>query len=126
MTHDELVDFYVDTLGCSIREAEQLIIDDKKIDKAKENEKLFEWDYTEEEKKNLRKLTSTGTRKVTKTTKKKEKKTDEEKLKIMEMIFKVISENYENAELTNPERIIDFVTENETSFTITLTRHNKK
>lgn len=122
MTHDELVDYYVETLGCSIKEAEQLIIDDKRVDKGEE----VEWDYTKEEKKNLRKLTSTGTRKVAKTTKKKEKKTDEEKLKIMEMIFKVISENYENAELTNPERIIDFVTENETSFTITLTRHNKK
>lgn len=122
MTHDELVDYYVETLGCSIKEAEQLIIDDKRVDKGEK----VEWDYTKEEKKNLRKLTSTGTRKVTKTTKKKEKKTDEEKLKIMEMIFKVISENYENAELTNPERIIDFVTENETSFTITLTRHNKK
>lgn len=122
MTHDELVDYYVETLGCSIKEAEQLIIDDKRVDKGEE----VEWDYTKEEKKNLRKLTSTGTRKVTKTTKKKEKKTDEEKMKIMEMIFKVISENYENAELTNPERIIDFVTENETSFTITLTRHNKK
>lgn len=122
MTHDELVDYYVETLGCSIKEAEQLIIDDKRVDKGEK----VEWDYTKEEKKNLRKLTSTGTRKVTKATKKKEKKTDEEKLKIMEMIFKVISENYENAELTNPERIIDFVTENETSFTITLTRHNKK
>lgn len=122
MTHDELVDYYVETLGCSIKEAEQLIIDDKRVDKGEK----VEWDYTKEEKKNLRKLTSTGTRKVTKATKKKEKKTDEEKLKIMEIIFKVISENYENAELTNPERIIDFVTENETSFTITLTRHNKK
>jgi hypothetical protein len=122
MTHDELVDYYVETLGCSIKEAEQLIIDDKRVDKKGEK---IEWDYTEEEKKNLRKLTSTGTRKVTKTVKK-EKKTDEEKMKIMEMIFKVISENYKNAELTNPERFIDFVTENETSFTITLTRHNKK
>ena len=122
MTHDELVDYYVETLGCSIKEAEQLIIDDKRVDKKGEK---IEWDYTKEEKKNLRKLTSTGTRKVTKTVKK-EKKTDEEKMKIMEMIFKVISENYKNAELTNPERIIDFVTENETSFTITLTRHNKK
>lgn len=121
MTHDELVDYYVETLGCSIKEAEQLIIDDKRVDREKPG-----WGYTKEEKKILRKLTSTGTRKVTKATKKKEKKTDEEKLKIMEMIFKVISENYENAELTNPERIIDFVTENETSFTITLTRHNKK
>ncbi len=121
MTHDELVDYYVDTLECSIAEAEQLIIDDKRVDRGEK----VEWDYTEEEKKNLKKLTSTGTRKTTKKVKK-ERKIDDEKLKIMETIFKVISENYENAELTNPERIIDFVTENETSFTITLTKHKNK
>ena len=32
-THDEMVDELVDKLGCSIAEAEQILIDDKKIDR---------------------------------------------------------------------------------------------
>lgn len=75
---NELVEKYMKKYGCTEQEAIQLIKDDEDIDKGA---KLFE--LTPEQKKAVKKMSSTGTRKVSSTEKKKERKVDEVKKTIL-------------------------------------------
>lgn len=101
-------------------EIQQLIIDDEKVDKGEP----LPWDLTPEQKKNQKKALSTGTR-VQKTPTKKEKKVNPTKQEVINLMFEVLNQKYENVNITNAERMIAFSI-NELNFEITLTQKREK
>lgn len=113
MTKDEKVEKLVDTLGCSICEAEQIIIDDKAVDRMGVRE--CESDLTAEQKANAKKYRQAD-RKIEQ---KKpfipnfkqptERAKNLTKIGIVSELFKFISENLtDTAEITNESKIIEF------------------
>jgi hypothetical protein len=101
---DKRVDELVDTLGCSIKEAEEIIKADAEIDKGA---KLFE---QTQEQKQASKAYRQGDRKPTVyKLDKRERKADEDKRKLVELIAAAVAMVTENAPtVTNVERQIDF------------------
>lgn len=95
----------MDTLGISREEALDVIDCDKRIDKG---EKLFE--LTKEQQANVKKATSTGTRKSTST--KRERKEDTDKRELMGIIAEALGEVADEQTITNAEREINFVYKN--------------
>lgn len=91
-------------LGISPEEAEQVMADDKAIDKG---EKLFE--LTPEQKQAEKKMRSTGTRKpFVPDLKPRERKADQEKHEIVEYLAAALKMLDCEITVTNPERQIDF------------------
>jgi hypothetical protein len=101
---DKRVDELVETLGCSIKEAEEIIKADEEIDKGA---KLFE---QTQEQKQASKQYRQGERKATVyKLDKRERKADEDKRKLVELIAAAVAMVTENAPtVTNIERQIDF------------------
>ena len=107
------VDELVDLLGCSIREAEQLIIDDKAVDRMTVRE--CESDLSPEHKAVAKKVRQAGR---TVTPKKPfvpnlkaptERAKNLTKIGIIAELFRFITENLtENAEITNESKLIEF------------------
>lgn len=100
-------------------EAKQLIADDKRVDKGEK----VEWDLTDEQKKNAKKATMTGTRK----TNGKATRTRAEnpmKRAIIETLFEALN-GYEDVKVENVERLISFSADGN-DYTITLTQKRKK
>lgn len=105
------------TLGCSREEAIQVIEDDDAIDGG---EKLFE--LSAEQKKEVKKLTSTGTKKRTAPTKR-ERKPDEEKAEIIAKIADFLAKiDGFDVEIIKNEREISLLV-GENNYSITLTKH---
>lgn len=91
-------------LGISPEEAEQVMADDKAIDRG---EKLFE--LTPEQKQAEKKMRLTGTRKpFVPDLKPRERKTDQEKHEIVEYLAAALKMLDCEITVTNPERQIDF------------------
>ena len=105
-------------LGMTREEAWQVIADDDDIDHGAAKD----FDLTKEQLKVAKKYTGTGTRKAP-TNAKRTRKENPLKREIIQKIFKAIQE-YSNAEITNPERMIAFSAEDE-NFEITLTQKRK-
>ena len=101
---DKRVDELVETLGCSIKEAEEIIKADEEIDKGA---KLFE---QTQEQKQASKVYRQGDRAPTVyKLDKRERKADEDKRRLVELLAAALDMVTENAPVvTNIERQIDF------------------
>ena len=109
-------------LGCSREEAIEVIQEDELIDKG---EKLYE--LTADQKKVVKQMTATGTKKRAAATKR-ERKPDEIKRQIISNVADSFQNfDFESADVAieNPERVITF-TVGDDNYSLTLTRHRKK
>lgn len=111
--HEKQVEKLVDSLGCSIFEAEQIIASDKEVDKMGVRE--CESDLTPEQKATAKKYRQADRKIEPKKpfipilNQPKEKKKNLTKIGIISEIFKFLSENLtETAEITNESKIIEF------------------
>lgn len=117
---DDVIDSYVDKLGCSIAEAcDAWLCDNGKADSAEADAmtkkaqfagvgKIVDADYKKGERKP------------------KERKADDDKLMIMEIINDAIHDNLDSGcVVRNAEKYIDFIY-NDNHYTINLVKHRKK
>jgi hypothetical protein len=105
--HEKRVEELVDLLGCSIFEAEKIIEDDKKIDKNQE----VDFGLSKEEEKKALKFANVKEHKKPTVYKfdKKEKKADTTKEGVIQALFDfLVSNGYENVEITNKSKLISF------------------
>jgi hypothetical protein len=113
-------------LGMTDKEIEELVEYDTKVDKNQPTE----FDISEEQQKNVQKVsrTTSGERKKPVVVRNKERKTDEVKKPIIDGIVTFLTENTEisaeNVKIVKPEREISFDLGG-FNYSITLTRHNK-
>ena len=101
------VDEIVDLLGCSIAEAEQILADDKAIDKGQR----MSFDLTKEEEKKALKLANVREHKKPAVYKfnQRERKADTTKEGVVQQIYDYLVENgYENVEILNKSKLISF------------------
>ena len=105
--HEKRVEEIVNLLGCSIYEAEQVIADDKKIDKGQE----VDFGLTKEQEKQALKYANVKEHKKPAVYKfdKRERKADTTKEGVIEQIAQFLTENgYANVEITNKSKLIVF------------------
>ena len=121
--HEKRVDQLVDLLECSIAEAEQIIADDKKIDKGER----VDFDLSVEEEKQAKKWANVREHK--KSTiyvhTQRERKTDTTKVSIIDVIFQAVS-HFPKAKIVKPEKTIMFMDDNNDIYTIDLGKATKK
>lgn len=124
--HEKRVDELVNLLGCSIFEAEQIIADDKKIDKGQE----VDFGLTKEQEKQALKYANVKEHKKPAVYKfdKRERKADTTKEGVIEQISQFLIENgYENVEITNKSKLIAFkIGEDNYEFNLIRKRKPKK
>lgn len=107
MTNQEWkrVDELVESLGCSIAEAKQIIEDDKKVDKGEH----MGFDLDETQEKQALKMANVRERKKPLNFQRKERKADTAKEGVIQQIFNFLVENgYMNTEITNKSKLISF------------------
>ena len=107
MKDQKRIDELVDLLGCSMVEAQQIIEDDKKIDKGER----VAFDLSKEDEKKALKLSNVKEHKKPAVYKfeKRERKADTTKEGVIEQIANFLQENgYENVEITNKSKLIAF------------------
>lgn len=124
--HEKRVEELVNLLGCSIFEAEQIIADDKKIDKGQE----VGFGLTKEQEKQALKYANVQEHKKPAVYKfdKRERKADTTKEGVIEQISQFLIENgYENVEITNKSKLIAFkIGEDNYEFNLIRKRKPKK
>ena len=124
--HEKRVEELVNLLGCSIFEAEQIIADDKKIDKGQE----VDFGLTKEQEKQALKYANVKEHKKPAVYKfdKRERKADTTKEGVIEQISQFLIENgYENVEITNKSKLIAFkIGEDNYEFNLIRKRNPKK
>lgn len=124
--HEKQVEKLVDLLGCSIVEAEQIIADDKKIDKGQE----VDFGLTKEQEKQALKYANVKEHKKPAVYKfeKKEKKADTTKEGVIQAVFDfLVSNGYENCEILNKSKLIGFkIGEDNYEFNLIRKRKPKK
>lgn len=109
-------------LQCSKEEAEQVMADDKAIDRGER----MEFDLSPEAEKEAKKMANTGTRKATKTERKR-KENPTKAHAIAEIAQFLIENGYEMVNVTNAERQIAFkIGENDFELTLVQKRKSKK
>ena len=107
MKDEKRINELVDLLGCSMVEAQQIIEDDKKIDKGER----VAFDLSKEDEKKALKLANVKEHKKPAVYKfdKRERKADTTKEGVIEQIANFLQENgYENVEITNKSKLIAF------------------
>lgn len=107
MKDQNRIDELVDLLGCSMVEAQQIIEDDKKIDKGER----VAFDLSKEDEKKALKLANVKEHKKPAVYKfdKRERKADTTKEGVIQAIYDFLSENgYENCEILNKSKLIAF------------------
>ena len=105
--HEKEVERIVDLLGCSIVEAEQVLADDKAIDKGQR----MSFDLSKEEEKKALKLANVREHKKPAVYKwdTKERKADTTKEGVIQQIFEfLVANGYENVEILNKSKLIGF------------------
>ena len=105
--HEKQVDRLVELLGCSIAEAEDIIISDKKIDKGEQ----VDFGLTKEQEKQALKFANAKEHKkpMVLNLKQKERKADTTKEGVIQAIYDFLVENgYENCEILNKSKLIGF------------------
>ena len=105
--YEKRVDELVESLGCSIFEAEQILADDKTIDKGGRTE----FDLSKEDEKKALKYANVKTKKkpMIPNLTKREKKPDPTKEGVIQAIFDfLVEKGYENVEITNKTKLISF------------------
>ena len=116
---NEQIQKLMNTLGLTEQEARELIADDAKVDKGQK----MAFDLTPEQEKNAKKARATGTKKPTAYKfENRKRKENPEKRDILKAIFELAEDCWDNAELVNPERQVDFHL-NGNHYSITLTCH---
>ena len=124
--HEKKVEEIVNLLGCSIYEAEQVIADDKKIDKGQ----AVDFGLTKEQEKQALKYANVREHKKPAVYKfdKRERKADTTKEGVIEQISQFLIENgYENVEITNKSKLIAFkIGEDNYEFNLIRKRKPKK
>lgn len=122
--HEKRVDELVESLGCSIFEAEEILAADKTIDKGGRTD----FDLSKEEEKKALKYANVKTKKkpMIPNLQKREKKPDPTKEGVIQKIFEFLIENgYENCEILNKTKLIGFKI-GEDSYEFNLIRKRKK
>lgn len=122
--YEKKVEEIVDLLGCSIKEAEQVIADDKKIDKGQ----AVDFGLTKEQEKQALKYANVREHKKPAVYKfdKRERKADTTKEGVIEQIAQFLTENgYENVEITNKSKLIGFCIGDD-NYELNLIRKRKK
>ena len=107
MKDQNRIDELVDLLGCSMVEAQQIIEDDKKIDKGER----VAFDLSKEDEKKALKLANVKEHKKPAVYKfdKRERKADTTKEGVIQAIYDFLNENgYENCEILNKSKLIGF------------------
>ena len=105
--HEKQVEKLVDLLGCSIAEAEEIIIADKKIDKGE----AVDFGLSKEEEKKALKYANAKEHKkpMVLNLQKRERKADTTKECVIQAIYDFLVENgYANVEITNKSKLISF------------------
>ena len=116
---NERVEKMMKTLGLTEQEAWELLADDAKVDKGQK----MAFDLTPEQEKNAKKARATGTKKPTAYKfENRKRKENPEKRDILKALFELAEDCWDNAELVNPERQVDFHL-NGNHYSITLTCH---
>ena len=109
------------TLNCSKEEAEQILADDRAIDRGER----MEFDLSPEAEKQAKKYANTGTRKTEGVKTERKRKENPTKAGVIAEIAKFLAENgYEMVEITNKERQIAFKI-GENAFELTLVQKRK-
>ena len=101
------VDELVETLGCSIAEAKQIVEDDKKIDKGQE----VDFGLTKEQEKQALKMANVREHKkpFVPNLQKRERKADTTKEGVIQAVYDFLVENgYADVEITNKSKLISF------------------
>lgn len=122
--YEKRVEEIVDLLQCSIKEAEQVIADDKKIDKGQE----VDFGLTKEQEKQALKYANVKEHKKPAVYKfdKRERKADTTKEGVIEQIAQFLTENgYANVEITNKSKLIGFCIGDD-NYELNLIRKRKK
>ena len=104
---DDRVDEIVDLLGCSIKEAEQVLKDDTAINKGER----MPFDLSKEDEKKALKFANVKEHKkpMVLNLQKRERKADTTKEGVIQQIFDFLVENgYENCEILNKSKLISF------------------
>ena len=121
---NEQIQKMMKNLGLTEQEARELLADDAKVDRG---EKMA-FDLTPEQEKNAKKARATGTKKPTAYKfEKRKRKENSEKREILEVLYELALNRWENSELVNPERQVDFhIGGNYYSLTLTCHRSPKE
>lgn len=123
MKDEKRINELVDLLGCSMVEAQQIIEDDKKIDKGER----VAFDLSKEDEKKALKLANVKEHKKPAVYKfdKRERKADTTKEGVIQAIYDFLNENgYENCEILNKSKLIGFKI-GEDSYELDLKRKRK-
>ena len=124
--HEKKVEELVDLLECSIAEAEEILIADKKIDRGE----AVDFGLTKEEEKKALKFANVTEHKKPAVYKfdKRERKADTTKEGVIQAIYDFLVENgYENVEITNKSKLISFkIAEDSYEFNLIRKRKPKK
>ena len=116
---NEQIQKMMKNLGLTEQEARELLADDAKVDKGQK----MDFDLTPEQEKNAKKARATGTKKPTAYKfENRKRKENPEKRDILKALFELAEDCWDNAELVNPERQVDFHL-NGNHYSITLTCH---
>lgn len=116
---NEQIQKMMKNLGLTEQEARELLADDAKVDKGQK----MAFDLTPEQEKNAKKARATGTKKPTAYKfENRKRKENPEKRDILKALFELAEDCWDNAELVNPERQVDFHL-NGNHYSITLTCH---
>ena len=121
--YEKRVDELVEQLGCSIFEAEQILADDKKIDKGQ----AVDFGLSKEEEKRALKYANVREHKkpMVLNLTKRERKADTTKEGFIQTLFEFLNENgYENVVITNKSKLISFNLDGDT-FELNLIRKRK-
>lgn len=117
------IDELVETLGCSIAEAKQIVEDDKKIDKGQQ----VDFGLSKEDEKKALKMANVKEHKkpMVLNLQKRERKADTTKEGVIQALFDFLVENgYEDCEITNKSKLIAFKI-GEDSYELNLIRKRK-
>ena len=101
------VDELVETLGCSIAEAKQIVEDDRKIDKGQKTD----FDLSKEQEKQALKMANVREHKkpMIPNLQKRERKADTTKEGVIQAVYDFLVENgYADVEITNKSKLIAF------------------
>lgn len=111
-------------LGMSDEEIQEMLDDDKEIDRSSINSKVFDWELDPEEHKKAVKYANSDEKKSKGEKKKPTRKEDHTKRRIIKMLFERVAQEFE-AEIENPEKYVKF-TIGEDEYTISLIKHRNK
>lgn len=113
-------------LGMTEEEIAEILEEDKAIDRSGVSDKIFDWEMNPEDHKKAMKLANSDEKKSS-DKKKRERKEDPVKRGIIQALFDCLDENYQQAKIDNPERVITFwANDNPYQITLSFMRNLKK